>query len=627
MGLQISHVGDENCDAERETRASVVEAEYSYLSSRIERLVKRVQSRLATGVHGQSASPRESTVRQQLLQEGVSLTSPAEIAACNILPLHFTNISAVDVGCDTDECEMGVAVPSVYVTPVGLCCNVPLKRIRNVDTCNTGCQSLHDSHCSSTKTHDISQHLLTETSSAKCEMLIARSSKVDTIENGVDELKVCDLSRCDVSMDATSRFDNTEGRSRRRPPWSPKLITTSAHLAHETRPPEIGSYLAVAPVVSSCDLGLSPIDETAEVMSSTALLCPANASDINNIRNLQTPAELSNCNFSSDVFSSGYDCTMLQPSVYIVLNSEISQLENSAALSFDNNTNVVPLKADSIPQSDEGFVNGENNINVTLLPCKNDVHDERKFSEDACHCLVNTCCYSANGKNDETDKCQGRGVRNAVRVGRTLPADCGVFSDTEVTDCVKSKSFSCTADKRHFLDNRSSATSPYPVFRSEDSSMCSLQTSTPCHVLADTWNLPDNKALCVKASSRTSELYVPDTEDIETSASDSVWTEWETALSCCDWSTNNNESGKPLVARVSLSPATGPMVARRQVRHSSDGSSPLSSNVSAGEHLSTCNGQNLCRPTSQSSLDDVIVSPRTVPNHLDFQQVEKFEGR
>jgi len=636
MGQQISHVGDQNVDAlcEQEARANVVEADCRYLSSRIERFIKLVQSRLATRVYGQPGSPRHSAIRQQLLQEDVPLTSSTEIAPCNILPLHFTDISAVGVSFDTDEHVMGVAVPDVLIKPVGLYCHVPLKKIRKVDTCNVGCQTVNDNHHSTAKTQqDSFENLLTEISFTESEVFTARNNKVKMNENNVAKSKACYLSKHEVDKDAKSRFDNSEGHSRRRPPQSSKLITTAAQLAHETRPTEIGSYLAVAPVVSSSDIGLSPIDETVELVASTALLCPANTSDIDSTCK-QTPAELSNPNFSSDAVPSGNDCRMFQPSVFILRNLEISQSDDSAALSFGNNTNIIPLKTEKIPQSGEGFLNGESNINVAALTPKSDVLGVRKLTEDACRCPVNTYFYLANGTDDETDRSPGRSV------ARMMLTDDAAVCNTKLTDCVKSKLFSCLADECQLLECRSSATSSYAVFLSEDNSFCSLQTSNPFLVSADTASLSANKAMHVKASESNHmysvnpapELHVPHIAGVETSASDLVWTEWETALSCCDWSANNNESGKPVVARVSMSPGTGPMVARHQVRHSSEVSSPHTSSVStvtAEQRMSTCVDQDLCQPainTSQSSVDDVIASPPTVPDHVDFLQLEIFEG-
>jgi len=512
MGQQISDVGDQNLNAlcEHEATASVVEADCGYLSSRIERLIKLVQSRLAARVHGQ---PRQSAARQQLLQEGVSMTP----ATGGIVPLRVTDISAVDISFDVDQCDMGVAVPDVLIKPVGLYCRVPLKNRHKVDT-YVGHQLVNDSHHSTAKTCDISEHLSAEISSAECDMCLARNVTVVMSENEVAKLSVNDVSRDEVVMDVRSRSNSGERYSRRRPPHSPKLITTPAQLANESRPSEIGSYLAVAPEVSCSDLGLSPIDETAEVTACTSLLLMPNTSDIDSTCK-PTLAQLSNGNFSSDAVCSGYH----------------------------------------------------------------------------------------------------------------------VFGEPKVADCVKSKSYGCVADKcqRHLLDITSSAPSLYPVFLSADNSFCSLQTSTPSlFVLADTGTagLSDDKAVCVKANAShhtctVSLASVPDiAADIETSASDLTRTERDAALSCYDQSANNNGPGKPVAARVS----TGPMVARRQVRYSSEGSSPPSPSVPAGNQTSTVSGHNAAAAASsmfQSTSDDVFVSQQTVPYCLDFQQLETFEGQ
>jgi len=626
MGQQISDVGDENLYAvcQHEARGGAVQADCGHLSSRIERLIRLVQSRLAARISGHH--PRRQ------LQDDASVTS----STGSIVPLHVADIDTVDISFDTDDCDMGVAVPDVLIKPVGLYCHVPLKRRHKADTYNVGHQLVNDNHYSTVKADDSFEHLLTETSFTESEVFIIKSGrKVVTDENEVDESKLCDLSRHEVGMDARSRLHNIEGYCRRRPPQSSKLIASPAHLANESRPPEIGSYLAVAPQVSSSDIGLSPIDETAEVMASPALLLITN-----NSRSTckHTFSKLSTCNFSSDTLSSGCEGTVLQPSVHMVRNSQMSPSENSAILSFDDiSNNISALEEDRMARSDGGFLSRESSINVSTLMPENDALGARMFTEDASHCPVDT--HSANDKTAETDKCRVRSAGNSVQVAQALLADYDVFSDKKVTDCVKSKSFGCVTDKCQcqVSESWSSTNSLYPVFLSQDNSFSLLHSSSPSFfVLADAASLSDDKAVCTKANESDQTCFmshasVPDiAAGIETSPSDLSRTECDTSLPCCDWSTNNNGSGKPVSERVS----TGLMVARRQVRYSSDASSPLSPSVTAGEQtageqMSVCAGQNLCHAavsTSQSSLDDKVISPRTVPDHLDFQQQEKFEG-
>ena len=338
------------------------------------------------------------------------------------------------------------------------------------------------------------------------------------------------LSRHEPRTNAKIRLNDADCQCKSRPPQSPKLITTPATVlqsAHESRPPEIGSYLAVAvaPTVSSSDLGLSPIDETAEVAATTLLLCQANAYDTDG-----SVVDISSCS----------DHTRC--SVCTIHNSEVSCPENSVV---DNNTNFVhkpPKAVRTLMQSDESFVKVNGSINAELLRTENDVLDDRMFCEDAC----TASCFSAREcRCDEFDKCSRPGIGNTTQL-LEVPA------------------------ARH-------------------------------------------------GRSR-----------IDMSTFDPVWTEWETAFPSLDWSANNNESSNPGPARMNMSPTAGPLIARRQVRRSSDSSALLSSSLpSAAERTSNPGGQYQplpARSMSQLSLDDVIVSPRTVPERLDFQQLEKFEG-
>ena len=645
MGQQISHVGDRNSDAvcEHEATGSVAEADCRHLSSGVQKLIKLLQSRLGARVRGRS---RHSVVgRQQLLlQEGVSVTSSTE--TCDVLPPHFTDISAVDVSLAVaDERDVGMAVADVLRLYY---CHLPVTQRRKADSCTVHCQTASDSIAT---THVSSDCSLAGTSFAEPKMFTTRNDKV---ENDAATSKVFDLSRNEDGMDAKSRFNSTECDCRRRPPPSPKLITSPVELAHETRPPEIGSYLAVAPALPSSDLGLSPIDETAEVMPSAALLSPENTADVDKACE-QTPAKLSTCDFCSHALSAGYNCTAWQPSVYIVCNSLTSQVDNSAALTFDNSSNVIFQKAAKVPESNEGIVNGQSLVNT---PVSTSV---RNFSEDGCLCSTNTDFCSVN---DDAGYCGRRIVGDAVEVNGSVPSD-AVLSDIQA---------SCVADKCRHSPSQSFATqSPHRVFLCVDSSVCSVQTSSPWFVLADAVSLSDDSAAsavdtdthcttCCKLSRASETLQVPDIQGVETSASEAVWTESETALPCRDWSTNNNESSKPRFAvspatgpvvtsesskprvavspatgpvvasesskpRVAVSPTTGPMVARCQVRQSSDGCKV----AAVARQMSTCgtrhkNVYHDCSSTStsQTPRDDSFVSPPT--DHRDCQQLEKFEG-
>ena len=502
MGQQISHDGVENLDVVHEhgARADLAEADYGYLSSRVEKLVKLAQSSLATRVYLRSQSQQNSNKRQKLLQEDGSMISSPVGAARDTLPLQFSDIRTVDLSNDTHEYDMGVAVSDVLLEPLGLYCHIPVRKVCKVDTCNIGCQTADESHCYTTRVNETVECLLSETSGAKSEAFNCMNDEVTVNEIDVATLKGSGeifVSNHGLGMDAKAGTGvcNAEPNRRSRPPQRTKLITTPETVlqsAYESRPPEIGSYLAVAPVVPSSDLGLSPIDETAEVAA------------------------------------------------------------------------------------------------TTMLQCRTDTFDTALQDRDA------------------------------------------VFSNRKVTKHVKPNivlQCSTPCDGQHQLLESQS------VFLSQDDSSYFPQTSSPYF----TANLSKNKDESVNESERCNvcfAYYEPeldmrtnghDGSNLDTSAFDPVWTEWETALSCCDFSTNNNESGNPKAARMNMSPGTGPLIARRQVRHCSDGSAPLSSSLP-----STGSGQLRAMParsTSQLSLDDIVVSPRTVPERLDFQQLEKFEGR
>lgn len=515
MGQQISHAGDQNLDAVHEHKAttSVAEIDYSSLTCRVEKLVKLAQSSLANRIHSRYLPAHNTDVRQHLLQEDSSVISAPATAAHDTLSLQFADISAIDLSFDEDEYEMGVA--AVIRESVGLYCHVPVRKVCKADSCNIGCQSVDESDHNAVKANTSFEHLFAETSNTACADVtcivpIPTDSKLIVNEH-VSETSASGgtfLSMCEPRMDGRIGLNDTKCHCKSRPPRSPKLITTPEtvlHLAHETRPPEIGSSLTVIPATSSSDLGLSPIDETTEVVTTPGFLYDTTDGTSN-----QATSGLAN--HTLDDFFPASDYTLYIPHKMEV---DVPDVENSAASSSSH--------------CDASYVH-------TPLRAK------RTFSQ------LNTGFESA--------------------------------------------------DTKHLSKNESRQ--PHTCF-----ACCVSQP-----------NVPD----IIYGGCR-----------LGMSDSNPVWTEWETALPCCDWSANNNESSNPITAQKNVSPTAGPMIARRQVRHSSDSSAPLSSSLpSTGEHRQNSSNQNLSLPDrslSQLSLDEIIVSPRNVPERLDFLQLEKFEGR
>lgn len=76
-------------------------------------------------------------------------------------------------------------------------------------------------------------------------------------------------SRLTFSSDSANGHGNVKGRGNHGQKGSAAAAAAGAgslHLSQEPRPPEMGSYLAVAPLASSSDMGLSPIDEVIEAI-------------------------------------------------------------------------------------------------------------------------------------------------------------------------------------------------------------------------------------------------------------------------------------------------------------------------------------------------------------------------
>ena len=632
MGQQIGHADDENLDAVHEhvARADLSEADYGCLSSRVEKFIKLAHSSIATRVHCRSESQGNCNIGQHLLQEGASMISSSVPAAQDTLPLHFRDSPPVNLSYDTDEHDVGVALSDVVLEPVGVYCHVPVREVCKVDI---GCQTVNDSHHHSTTSNGAFECLLTETSSAKSQGFNSTNDRVTVNEIDVAKSKGSDeifISRHGLGMDAKAGVYDAEPHCRSRPPQSPKLITTPAAVlqsAHESRPSEIGSYLAVAPVVSSSDLGLSPIYETAEVAATNAFLRHANALNTVNTSN-HTPHKLVNHHSSVDAFSSRCDHTRLQSSVSIVHNSKTSRPDSSFVFSFDNNINIIGNARNTesvITQSDEGFVKEEGSINAEVIRTVNGVVSDRQLFGDASH---NPVSIEVESINNETDRYAGTNVKNVM----LLQDKDAVFSDRTLTRRTKSNiilPYSNPFDSQHQLSDSPAA------FLSDDDSSCSPRTSTPHFVLADTVNLSKNKDVDLDESEHCDvcfsypelDVHTPrqSRSNVDTCEFDPVWAEWESALSCCDFSTNNNESGNPKIVRMNMTPGSGPLTARRQVRHCSDGSAPLSSSLplTASVQLRPAPP---ARSTSQLSLDDIIVSPRAVLERLDFRQLEIFEG-
>ena len=627
MGQQISHAGDENLDAvdERGARVDLAEVYYGYVSSRVEKLIKLARSSLATQVHDRSQSQQSSNIRQQ----GASMISSPLVAVHNTHPSHFTDIPTVNLSCNTDDYDVGVAVSEVLLEPVELRCHVPVRKTHIVDTC---CQTVDESQLS-TRVNGAFECLLAEASEAESEAFSSMNDGV--IPNEVHEatskwLGEIFLSRNGLEVNAKSGVCDAEPHCRSRPPQRTKSITTPETVlqsAYESRPPEIGSYLAVAPVVSSSDLGLSPIDETAEVVATNTFANTFSPCATTK----QTPHKSLSRHISSDAFPSHYDHTRLQSSLDIIHSSKMSDPQNSVVYSFKNN----PLTSEAtLSQSNAGFLRAEGSNSVQVLETVQDTARDGKFSEDACHSPANSCFTALESGSDETDRCAGTGNKSTVQVDTysswALQDKDAVFSDRTVTEHAKSDIITSDSIPFNCQHYQSESRTTFP---SEAGSCYSPQTSTPHFVLADRLNLSNNREVDVKESERCDIHHSPaldlhtaghGTSNVDTSAFGSVWNEWETALSC-DFSTNNNESGNPKIAVINMSPDNGPFIARRQVRHCSDSSAPLSSSLPS---TANCHLRPLpARSTSQLSLDDVIVSPRAVPERLNFQQLEKFEGR
>lgn len=561
MGQEISHVGDENLGAVREcgTRAELVEAaKYGHLSSRVEKLIRLAQSSLASRVYGRFQPEQNSDKEQQVLHERSSMIAVAPVAAsaaCNIFSTHFNNIPAVDLSYDTD---VGVARPDVLLEPVGLHCHIPVRKVHKVDTCTTtDCRTAdadcHHNHNTRENIHD--ECLLSAgPSSDKAKVFNLMNDGGDTV-NGIDATKSHGSSEIffgrqpPPGVSATAGVYDADYHSRSRPPHKRQLITpvTVLQSACESRPSEIGSYLAVAPLVSSSDLGLSPIDETTEVLAAaTTSLCNTFDTD-------------GSCEQCSDILSNCHP--------------------SSDALRLRDHTRSV---------------------HVTHA------------SELA-----------------ETGKHRGTGIKKTSHRSWPLQDNDTVFSNRSVMKHAKSNVILPHSTPVDSLQ--------CSVSLSEDDSFCSSQFCGAAFApVANAASLLKNNDPSATESGhcdvcfayREPELGIHRTfrgsSNRDASAFDPVWTEWETALSCCDFSCNNNESGSPRTMRVNKSSSPGPLMARYQVRHSSDGSAPLSSSLpsTTGDQLKPL----AARSTSQLSLDDVIVSPH-VPERLDFQQLEKFEGR
>lgn len=631
MGQQLSLIGGQNLYAVHEHEASLNKADYGYLSSRVEKFIKLAQSSLAARVRDRYSG--DCNPQMQLLQKSLPVTSADEVPAAshNSCPLRHGDISAIDLSFHTDECAMGVSVSDVLLDPVSLCCHVPVKKLLKVDTTDIGCQSVDPSSCcTASELGNISSQILEEASFKESNDFHSAYDKVSV--NEINEILPCGH---ECIAGGKLHCGDTEGHCRSRPPLSPMFITTAATVlqsACETWPTEIGSYLAVTPVVSSCDLGLSPVDEADEVvMTSAVLQCHVGTADKPGCHMTSFHNDCTKMLFSRDVHDS------------------ISS-DRSAACLIVGGTDIINNTTTLQPK--ELFTKVESNVSDDFSRAKNEVID----FDNRCHCHVNSCYSSLISRSGETDKCQLKSARNTVELvtcssSSVLPSKNAVLMHSsramkdgaEVTDCcVQMSACSSVDDCNQLADSNPVAAASCATCPLHNDSFCSLHSSIASSVIADVTDLSNNKDLhssvskikdrdtgCVHCMSETKNCTeMSSLTDVDTSSFDSVW---EVAFPCCDWSSNNNQSTSPVAARMKMSPIAGPMIAHRQVRHSSEGSSQYSSSLSStGGHLSASGGQLqplASRSSSQASLDDAIVSPYAIPERLDFLQLEKFEGR
>jgi len=639
MGQQIGHVGYQHFNTVCEHGATA-EPDFSYLSSHVEKLMKLARSSLATRYDDRHQISHNVNVQHHFLQDGESIISSPVVPAQDPHPLHFSDISTDALRFNGVDYDMGVANK-----PLGLYNHAPDREVCKVDGCNTGCRTTDKSSDDTTKASKDYEQIFTQTLCANCKINCrndqASVSENDALMSEEEASSEIFMTRHESAVDSKLRVCEAERHCRGRPPPSPKLIATPSTVlqsAHEPRPPEIGSYLTVAPVVSSSDLGLSPIDENVEMVPSsktTPLLSPANTTCDKDGSTIQTTPRSSSYLTSFEARSSDNDSTKLQFLVEdMVHDSDVSNLKNSVASSLDKSTHCTcHLQRTKLSHFGEEYMKRAGSISVEVLRTANDALSDGKLSQDASDSSLSSDFSALASGRGDTDKFLVFGIKNATHVASS---GCWALHDE---DMVRGE-----AETKHPLSIRipyntavnhqyhhslvAAASCPELVY--EHHSPCSFRSSTPYSVLTDSVSVGKSRHHDTCFALHETEL---DMCGMSNSALDSAMTEWDAAVACCDWSANNNASKIPGTVRMNMSPtaaSSGPVVARRQVRHSSDSSAPLSSSwLSARERTSNSASQYLpvpSRTSSQLSLDDVIVSPRTVPERLDFQQLEKFEG-
>lgn len=439
---------------------------------------------------------------------------------------------------------------------------------------------------------------------------------------------------------ASSEVFNGHGQAKGRGNQNQKSVapgtTGNVLLSQEPRPPELGSYLTVAPVVSPGDMGLSPIDEITEA--------PTNYARGLNIAGRNSAAE------AGSALKNAHQKEEMHVTKTENLSKNLSQgdVKPSGILLSTGNTASLSLNLQKTDLSHDGILGSADSSGSAVVSpdifadAASVVTDKSPFESPYTSAAENSTVELDDSPEmvDESQKTSSQTL---------TPSD--VDDDASLLPRVKSVSLDkidnseCSSDcyprgHRATEAGNSAATSSLPLTHRKHSHLesnskgrrvghgsenvstmqegqrplpisdCDRKNGSDAHskysvsleMGIESAQLREKRPHQATGSRRRSEF---SSEDFQQET---------------DTSTENIPKEYKRVSRSSSSTS--------QSKHRNRYSSESSQQMSDSEEMQrSTTFKSSSRTFSQLSLDEVVAVPKTVPEKLDFQQLEKFEGK
>lgn len=434
---------------------------------------------------------------------------------------------------------------------------------------------------------------------------------------------------------ASSEVFNGHGQVKGRGSQNQKSVAPGATgnvlLSQEPRPPELGSYLTVAPVVSPGDMGLSPIDEITET--------PINYASGPNVAARNGATEV------GSALQNAHRKEEMHVTKTENLSKNLSQgdVRPSGVLLSTGNTVSLSLNLQKTDLSHDGILGSADSSGSAVVSpdifadAASVVTDKSPFESPYTSAAENSAV-----ELDDSPEMVDESQRTSSQT--LTPSD--VDDDGSLLPRVKSVSL----DK---IDNSECPSDCYPrAHRGPEARNSATTSSLPqrkhSHAESNSKgrkvghgsenvstmqegqrSLPigdGDRKNAGDAHSKYSvslETGIESTQHRERRPHQATGSRRRSEISSEDFQQETDTSTENIPKRVSRSSS-----AASQSKHRNRYSSESSQQMSDSEEMQrSTTFKSSSRTFSQLSLDEVVAVPKTVPEKLDFQQLEKFEGK